>query len=126
MAVGLGAFGNHFEDCQGRFGEFLAVAGAAAYQPTDGSNVPDYQMSEAMFVPELQVLYSLNCDGPFARLARFESKAGAGPSCPWPWSVVAGSGASCAKAGNAPKHRATTTRRRAADEFTLRHHLPTA
>src|SRR5206468_4597430 len=30
MAVGLGAFGNHFEDCQGRFGEFLSVAGAAA------------------------------------------------------------------------------------------------
>src|SRR5438105_1206251 len=79
MAVGLGAFGNHFEDCQGRFGEFLAVAGAAAYQPTDGSNVPDYQMAEAMFVPELQVLYSLNCEGPFARLARFEAKAGAGP-----------------------------------------------
>ena len=79
MAVGLGAFGNHFEDCQGRFGEFLAVAGAAAYQPTDGSNVPDYQMAEAMFVPELQVLYSLNCEGPFARLARFEAKAGTGP-----------------------------------------------
>ena len=78
MAVGLGAFGNHFEDCQGRFGEFLSVAGAAAYQPTDGSNVPDYLIAEGTFVPELQVLYSLVCEGPFARLARFEAKGDAG------------------------------------------------
>ena len=78
MAVGLGAFGNHFEDCQGRFGEFLSVAGAAAYQPTDGSNVPDYLIAEGTFVPELQVLYSLVCEGPFARLAGFEAKGDAG------------------------------------------------
>src|SRR5438132_9870166 len=74
MAVGLGAFGNDFEDCQSRFGEFLAVSGAAAYQPTDGSNVPDYLIAEGSFVPELQVLYSAVCDGSFARLARFEAK----------------------------------------------------
>src|SRR5439155_23625019 len=78
MAVGLGAFGNHFEDCQGRFGEFLSVAGAAAYQPTDGSNVPDYLIAEGSFVPELQVLYGLVCDGPFAKLARFEAKTDPG------------------------------------------------
>lgn len=29
FAVGLGAFGNSFADCRSRFGEFLAVAGAA-------------------------------------------------------------------------------------------------
>src|SRR5215470_13549107 len=34
FAVGLGAFGNGFADCRSRFGEFLAVAGAAAYLPT--------------------------------------------------------------------------------------------
>ena len=74
MAVGLGAFGHTYEDCQTRFGEFLAIAGAAAYQPTDGSNVADYLIAEGNFVPELQVLYGLACEGKFAHLARFESR----------------------------------------------------
>lgn len=74
FAVGLGAFGNSFDDCAGRFGEFLAVSGAATYQPTDGSNVPDYLLSSGAFVPELMVLYSLLCEGRFAYLARFEPK----------------------------------------------------
>jgi len=73
-AVGLGAFGNSFQECSGRFGEFLAVAGAAAYQPSDGSNVPDYLLSAGSFVPELQVLYGAVCEGEFSKLARFEAK----------------------------------------------------
>ena len=75
MAIGLGAFGHHFEDCEQRFGEFLSVAGAAAYQPTDGSNVPDYLTTEGSFIPELQVLYALVCEGHFASLARFEANS---------------------------------------------------
>ena len=75
MAIGLGAFGHHFEDCEQRFGEFLSVAGAAAYQPTDGSNVPDYLIAEGSFIPELQVLYALVCKGHFASLARFEANS---------------------------------------------------
>ena len=75
MAIGLGAFGHHFEDCAKRFGEFLSVSGAAAYQPTDGSNVPDYLIAEGSFVPELQVLYALVCEGAFASLARFEANS---------------------------------------------------
>jgi hypothetical protein len=63
------------EDCEQRFGEFLSVAGAAAYQPTDGSNVPDYLIAEGSFVPELQVLYALVCKGHFASLARFEANS---------------------------------------------------
>ncbi len=78
IALGLGAFGGGFEESKGRFGEFLAVAGAAAYQPSDGSNVPDYLLSEGTLVPELQVLYGLVCDGSFASLGRFEAKPGAG------------------------------------------------
>jgi len=34
-----GRSGEHFEDCQGRFGEFIAAGGAVAYLPTDGTNV---------------------------------------------------------------------------------------
>ena len=36
VAFGLGALGPSFEACRGRFGEFLAVAGVAAYRPTRG------------------------------------------------------------------------------------------
>jgi anti-anti-sigma factor len=74
FAVGLGAFGNNFEDCRNRFGEFLAVAGAAAYLPPDGSNVPDYLVAAGTFVPAVEVLYCVACAGPFAHLARFEAK----------------------------------------------------
>ncbi len=74
MGVGLGAFGSDFADCQGRFGEFLAAAGAAAYLPTDGTNVPDYLVAAGAFVPQLSVLYALVCEGAFASLARFEAR----------------------------------------------------
>ncbi len=74
FAVGLGALGNNFADCRNRFGEFLAVAGAAAYLPTDGTNVPDYLVATGTFVPTIEVLYCLACDGQFAHLTRFETK----------------------------------------------------
>lgn len=74
LAVGLGAFGSSFEDCRSRFGEFLAVAGAATYLPTDGSSVPDYLVSAGAFVPEMKVLYAITCEGKLGCLARFEAK----------------------------------------------------
>lgn len=74
FAVGLGAFGHGFADCRSRFGEFLAVAGAAAYLPTDGTNIPDYLVKAGTFVPVLEVLYCLTCAGQFAHLIRFEAK----------------------------------------------------
>jgi len=74
LGIGLGAFGKSFADCQSRFGEFLAAAGVAAYLPTDGSNVPDYILSTGDFVPRLQVLYGLACDGDFSKIVYFESR----------------------------------------------------
>jgi len=74
FAVGLGAFGNSFADCRNRFGEFLAVAGAAAYLPTDGTNMPDYLVATGTLVPAVEVLYCLTCDGQFTHLVRFEAK----------------------------------------------------
>ncbi len=73
FALGLGAFGHDFADCRNRFGEFLAVAGASAYLPTDGANVPDYLVATETLVPEVQTLYCLAGEGDFAYLARFES-----------------------------------------------------
>ena len=78
LAVGLGAFGHDFHDCRNRFGEFLAVAGAAAYLPTDGTNVPDYLVATGTLIPELQVLYALACEGEFAQVAHFEAQPSRG------------------------------------------------
>ncbi len=78
FAIGLGALGEHFEDCQSRFGEFIATAGAVGYLPTDGSNIPDYLVAAEKSVPDVQVCYGIACEGPdaqpFARLIRFEAK----------------------------------------------------
>jgi len=76
LAVGLGALGRDFDDCRGRFGEFLAAGGAAAYLPADGTNVADYLVATGNFVPELRVLYAVACEGSFAKLARFEAAPG--------------------------------------------------
>jgi anti-anti-sigma factor len=74
FGIGLGAFGNGFADCSDQFGEFLAVAGAAACLPTHENQVPDYQVATGSFVPQLHVLYGLTCEGACSQLARFEAK----------------------------------------------------
>jgi anti-anti-sigma factor len=78
FAIGLGALGEQFEDCQGRFGEFIAAGGAVAYLPTDGTNVPDFLLGGGTTLPDVQVCYGIACDGtqpqPFSNLIRFESK----------------------------------------------------
>src|SRR5437763_3489263 len=81
FAIGLGALGEHFEDCQGRFGEFIAAGGAVAYLPTDGTNVPDFLLAGGTALPEVQVCYGIACQGanpqPFGSLIRFEAKSSA-------------------------------------------------
>ena len=79
FGLGLGAFGEDFEEAQARFGEFLAVGGSAAYLPTDGTNVPDFVVSSGELVPELKVLYGLRCEGEFGHLMRFETSAAETP-----------------------------------------------
>lgn len=74
MALGLGALGSNFSECQGRFGEFLTIAGAAAYQPTDGTNTPDYLVAKGSSVPEMEICYGIACDGQFQHSLRFEAK----------------------------------------------------
>ncbi|HSA92421.1 MAG TPA: STAS domain-containing protein [Terriglobales bacterium] len=78
FALGLGAFGAGFDDCRSRFGEFLAVAGSAAYQPGDGTSVPDYMVATNALVPEIETLYGLACEGAFRFLLRFEANRDAG------------------------------------------------
>lgn len=73
FGIGLGAFGRDFEDCRGRFGELLAAGGAAAYLPTDGTNVADFLISGGGAAPEVRLLYGLRCSGEMAHHARFEA-----------------------------------------------------
>jgi anti-anti-sigma factor len=74
IALGLGAFGPNYEDCRSRFGEFIAVGGCCAYLPTDGTSVPDYLVSAQKFVPEVQMLYGIECRGAPTQLLRFECR----------------------------------------------------
>ena len=73
FAVGVGTPGDRYEDCERRFGEFLAAAGAVAYLPTDGTNVPDYFVLAGSSVANVQVCYAAIFQGHFANMARFES-----------------------------------------------------
>jgi anti-anti-sigma factor len=75
LAFGLGAFGEDFAECRSRFGDFLVAGGAAAYQPSDRSNVPDYLLAAGDLRPELMVLYGAVCDGSFSQLVRFQPVA---------------------------------------------------
>jgi anti-anti-sigma factor len=72
LALGLGALGTDFEDCRNRFGEFLWIAGAAVYLPTDGTHVADYLLSGGTGLPDLKVLYGLSCEGSWRDLVRFQ------------------------------------------------------
>jgi anti-anti-sigma factor len=72
LGIGLGAFGQGYADCLDRFGEFLAVGGATAQQPTNASGKPDFQRSLGEFVPRVQMLYGLKCSGDFTQLNRFD------------------------------------------------------
>jgi anti-anti-sigma factor len=72
FAIGVGAFGEDREECRERYGEFVAVAGAAAYLPADGSETADYLLGADARPVELHVRRHLAFEGGFSHLARFE------------------------------------------------------
>jgi anti-anti-sigma factor len=78
FVIGVGAFGATGADCQARFGELLSVAGATAYQPADGTNVPDYLVTRGPLASDIRLLYGLAFDGRFSHLVRFESRDAGG------------------------------------------------
>jgi len=72
IALGLGAFGENFADCQARYGEFLGVGGCAVTLPTGEQNVPDYQVTRGQLVPKVHTLYAMTAQGQFASMLRFD------------------------------------------------------
>ena len=79
VVIGLGSLGQEFQAQASqdgslcRFGESLAVSGIGIEQPTDGSRVPDFQISRGDMIPDLQLLYGISMRGDFAHLIRFEA-----------------------------------------------------
>jgi len=82
MALGIGAFGADFVDCRSRFGEFLALGGAAVTLPTDGSGTPDDQVALGAYVPKVQALYAALAQGAFAHFFHFGPEDPGGSSLP--------------------------------------------
>jgi anti-anti-sigma factor len=74
VAFGLGALGPSFEACRTRFGEFLAVAGVAAYRPSAGPGRPDFEQAAGAFIPVVRLLYGLAFTVERPAVARFEAK----------------------------------------------------
>jgi len=79
VVIGLGSLGQELQAQASqdgalcRFGESLAVSGIGIEQPTDGSRVPDFQISRGDMIPDLQLLYGISMRGDFAHLIRFEA-----------------------------------------------------
>ena len=73
-AIGIGAMGQNFNDCQNRYGEFISLGDAVAYLPSDNSATPDYTFRSGKLIPEINALYSINADGKFNKLTKFETE----------------------------------------------------
>ena len=65
FGLGLGAFGQGFDDCQSRFGEFVALGESIITLPSDQTVTPDYMLRSGHFIPEIQRLYSIGFSGTF-------------------------------------------------------------
>jgi anti-anti-sigma factor len=79
IAVGLGGFGDGFADCREQFGEFLSLGGSAIALPTDSGHTPDFLSHVGEFVPSVQALYALLCQGSFANFFTFNSDSADDP-----------------------------------------------
>jgi anti-anti-sigma factor len=74
FGLGLGAFGEGFEECSGRFGEFLAAGGCAIAMPTNESHaLPDFVVEQGGLVPRVETLYALTGKGDFSAMVRFDA-----------------------------------------------------
>jgi len=77
FGLGLGAFGESFNDCAGRFGEFLAAGGCAISLPTNEPHpLPDFVVEQGSLVPSLETLYALTGTGDFSAMVRFDTLSG--------------------------------------------------
>lgn len=74
LCFGVGSFSGEGASGQSRFGEVAACCGCAAYLPTQGKRVVDYSVSEAAFVPSVDMFSGSVLKGSFSHLLRFETR----------------------------------------------------
>ena len=74
--IGFGAFGNSFDDCKYRFGEFIGIGDSVAYLPSDGSNIPDYSLKTGKLIPEINILHGIIFEGQFSDYFQFKPGTG--------------------------------------------------
>lgn len=73
FGLGLGAIGGTPVEAAPRLGEVVAAGGAVAHLPTQGAQVPDFDLGLGGRAPRAQFVSSLVCGGAFSLLARFSS-----------------------------------------------------
>ncbi len=77
FGLGLGAFGENFTECEGRFGEFLAAGGCAITLPTNEPHpLPDFVVEQGGLVPRIETLYAVTGTGDFSAMVRFDALSG--------------------------------------------------
>lgn len=71
FGLGIGAFGEGFDDCKSRYGEFIALGEGVANLPADKNNTPDYMIKAGNLVPEINTLYHIGIEGAFQQAFMF-------------------------------------------------------
>ena len=74
FGLGIGAIGQQFADAAPRLGELIGAAGVVAYQPTEGTGVPDYLIGTADQPASAVMGSGLLCTGAFETLSRFTKR----------------------------------------------------
>jgi anti-anti-sigma factor len=74
FALGLGAIGTTYQDCQPRLGELVAAGGCVACFPSDGARMADFLAGGGRTPPRAVVGPALICTGGFSHLIRFSAK----------------------------------------------------
>jgi anti-anti-sigma factor len=87
FGLGLGALGSSPADAAPRLGELVAAGGAVAHLPTQGAQVPDFDVGIGGRAPKAVLVSGLVCGGGFSLLKRFSSPS---ETEPLPLSELAG------------------------------------
>jgi hypothetical protein len=79
FGLGLGALGTSPEEAATRVGELAAADGAVAHLPTQGAQVPDFDIGFGGRAPKALLVSGFVCRGRFSLLTRFSSANEAEP-----------------------------------------------
>jgi len=65
FGLGIGAFGDSFEDCKSHYGEFIALGEGVASLPSDNTKTPDYMIRTGNLIPDINILYCIGINDNF-------------------------------------------------------------